>query len=96
MVEGVNGGALRGTSAPAWSTTPDDGIDEVDVTGRAGTCGGATAGADFDVCFLLAFSDWRASSADGAIRGFDLSAEGCGLGFAGFADFPVLSAESGL
>jgi hypothetical protein len=96
MVEGVNGGALRGTCAPARSMMPDDGIDEVEVTGRPGRCGGAAGGADFDVCFLLAFSDWRASSADGAIRGLDLSAEGCGLGFAGFADRPDLSAESAL
>ena len=73
--------------------TPGDGIDEVAVTGRAGRGG---AGTDFGVCFLLAFSDLCAASADGAVRGVDLSADVRRVGLAGLADFPDLSAESAL
>jgi hypothetical protein len=96
MVEGVKGGALRGTSTPGWSMTPDGGIDEVAVTGRAGSCGCTATGADVCVCVLVVFSDLRTVSADGVVRELDLSAEGCAPVFAGFAGFPDLSAESAL
>ena len=73
--------------------TPDDGFDAVAVTGRAA---GGGAGTEFGVCFLLAFSDLCAASADSAVRGVDVSADVCRVGLAGLADFPDLSAESAL
>src|SRR6516162_6017991 len=45
IVDGVNAGALRGTSVPAWSITPDGGIDEAAVAGRIGTASDPPAGA---------------------------------------------------
>src|SRR5215472_8839116 len=61
IVDGVNAGAVRGTSDPAWSITPDGGINE--VAGRVGTATGAAAGAPLAACFLGAFSDLRVVSA---------------------------------
>jgi hypothetical protein len=95
MVDGVKAGALRGTSAPAWSITPDGGIDEVAATGRVGTASGAVADAPLEVCFLFAFSDLyvvsavRAASAGFAADVEPLSAGVCAVGFAGFPDLSV-------
>jgi len=94
IVDGVNGGAVRGTSAPAWSITPDGGIDEVAVTGRVGTAVGAPLAA----CVLVAVSDLcvlsalRAGSVDFSARVESLPAEVCVAGFAGFPDLSAASA----
>ena len=67
MVEGVNGGALRGTSAPPLPMTPDGGTDAVEVTGRAGTDSNIGPGAVFAVACAAGFaglSDLCADSAD--------------------------------
>ena len=67
MVEGVNGGALRGTSAPPLLMTPDGGTEAVEVTGREGTDSNIGPGAAFAVAWAVGFaflSDLRADSAD--------------------------------
>jgi len=98
IVDGVNAGAVRGTSVPAWSITPDGGINEVAVAGRVGTATGAAAGAPLAACFLGAFSDLRVVSAlRAASVGFSagvesLLAEVCVVGFAGLSDLPAVSA----
>src|SRR5262249_17233031 len=95
MVDGVNAGAVRGTSVPAWLITPDGRIDEVAVAGRVGTATGAAAGAPVVACFLGAFSDLRlvsalrAASADFSADVESLSAEVCAVAFPGL---PVVSA----
>ena len=98
IVDGVNGGAIRGTSAPAWSITPDGGIDEVAVTGRVGTASGIAPGAPLAACVLVAVSDLcvvsalRAASVDFSARVESLPAEVCVAGFAGFPDLSAASA----
>jgi hypothetical protein len=98
IVDGVNGGPIRGTSAPAWSITPDGGIDEVAVTGRAGTASGIAPGAPLPGCVLVAVSDLckvsalRAASVDFSARVESLPAEVCVAGFAGFPDLSAASA----
>jgi hypothetical protein len=98
IVDGVNGGAVRGTSAPAWSITPDGGIDEVAVTGRVGTASGIAVGAPLAACVLVAVSDLcvlsalRAGSVDFSARVESLPAEVCVAGFAGFPDLSAASA----
>jgi len=84
MVEGVNGGALRGTSAPPLLMTPDGGTDAVEVTGREGTVSNMGPGAVLALACAVArvvgfadFSDLCADSADFSdlVAGFaDLSA----------------------
>jgi hypothetical protein len=97
MVDGVNAGALRGTSVPAWSIRPEGGI-EVAVAGLLGTASGAEAGSPLAACFLVAFSDLcvvsalRAPSVDFSARVEGLSAAVCAVGFAGFPDLSAVSA----
>jgi hypothetical protein len=98
MVDGVNAGALRGTSVPAWSITPEGGIDEAAVAGRIGTASDPPAGAPLAACFFVAFSDlWvvsalRAASVDFSARVESLTVEVCAVGLAGFSDLPAVSA----
>jgi hypothetical protein len=66
MVDGVNGGALRGTSVPPLLMTPEGGTEAVEVTGRDGTVSNIGPGAVFAVACAVGFTGLSALCADSA------------------------------
>ena len=56
IVDGVNAGGLLGTSGPPPPMTPEEGIDDVEVTGRVGTASDFGPGAPFTEACAVGFS----------------------------------------